>query len=46
MKHTDSAGTETAYNVDSEGSMHDMSADYTWDGTYKDPTFCDNETQK
>ena len=46
MTHTDTAGVLTAYNVDSEATRFDLSTTYTWDGSYVDPTYCDNETQK
>ena len=42
---TAAAGSVTAFNVDSEATLIDMASTYTWDGSYTDPTTCDNETQ-
>jgi len=40
------AATSYTYKVAFLGIVNDLADTYTWDGSYVDPTFCDNETQK
>lgn len=45
LSNKDAAGQESAYKLDAEATQYDMSTQYTWDGSYVDPTYCDNNTQ-
>ena len=51
VTYTKAATSTTAaksytYNVAFTSEVYDLAESYTWDGSYVDPTFCDNETQK
>ena len=46
VKYTATGGTTYEYKLEAEGEPTDLGATYTWDGSYTDPTYCDNETQK